>query len=122
MNSIRRLPVICGYGGINSAGRSSSDLAYKRLVFDLLSEEMKNEVVEDLSNITNNETNKENFKNHTLVRKIDKEKYDSEGLMTETMNVNAAGQFLQALNQEAFINHDNIPLVWKQQYLVYLMP
>nr|GIR52320.1 MAG: hypothetical protein CM15mP61_10290 [Gammaproteobacteria bacterium] len=41
MNSIRRLPVICGYGGINSAGRSSSDLAYKRLVFDLLSEDMK---------------------------------------------------------------------------------
>ena len=73
--------------GINSAGRSSSDLAYKRLVFDLLSEEMKNEVVEDLSNITNNETNKENFKSQTLVRKIDKEKYDSEGLMTETMNV-----------------------------------
>ena len=79
MNSIRRLPVICGYGGINSAGRSSSDLAYQRLVFDLLSEDMKNEVVEDLSNITNNETNKENFKNQTLVRKIDKEKYDSEG-------------------------------------------
>ena len=38
--------MICGYGGINSAGRSSSDLAYKRLVFDLLSEDMKNEVVE----------------------------------------------------------------------------
>ena len=72
---------------------------------------MKNEVVEDLSNITNNETNKENFKNQTLVRKIDKEKYDSEGLMTETMNVNAAGQYPTALNQEAFINRDNIPLV-----------
>ena len=41
--------------------------------FDLLSEDMKNEVVKDLSNITNNETNKENFKNQTLVRKIDKE-------------------------------------------------
>ena len=93
MNSIRRLPVICGYGGINSAGRSSSDLAYKRLVYDLLSEDMKSDVIKDLSNITNNETNEKNFKNKTLVRKINKEKYDAEGLMTETMNVNAAGQY-----------------------------
>ena len=45
MNSIRRLPVVCGYGGINSAGRSSSDLAYKRLVYDLLSEDMKNVLI-----------------------------------------------------------------------------
>ena len=48
-------------------------LLIKDFVFDLLSEDMKNEVVKDLSNITNNETNKENFKNQTLVRKIDKE-------------------------------------------------
>ena len=82
MNSIRRLPVICGYGGINSAGRSAFDLAYKRLVFDLLSEE-KNEVILDLSNITNNETNEENIlRIKHLVRKIDKEKYDPDGLMT----------------------------------------
>ena len=39
MKAIRRLPVICGYGGINSAGRSAFDLAYKRLVFNLLSQE-----------------------------------------------------------------------------------
>lgn len=110
MNSIRRLPVICGYGGINSAGRSSSDLAYKRLVFDLLSEDMKNEVVEDLSNITNNETNKENFKNQTLVRKIDKEKYDSEGLMTETMNVNAAGQYPTGFKSGSFYKSRQHPV------------
>ena len=48
MKSIRRLPVICGYGGINSAGRSAFDLAYKRLVFNLLSQEEKNEVILDL--------------------------------------------------------------------------
>ena len=46
MKSIRRLPVICGYGGINSAGRSAFDLAYKRLVFNLLSQEEKNDVTD----------------------------------------------------------------------------
>ena len=74
MRSIRRLPVICGYGGINSAGRSAFDLAYKRLVFNLLSEEEKNEVFLDLSNMTDGHTNKENMFANTLVRKINKEK------------------------------------------------
>ena len=110
MKSIRRLPVICGYGGINSAGRSAFDLAYKRLVFNLLSEEEKNEVILDLSNMTDGHTNEENIFANTLVRKINKEKYDPEGLMTGKMNVNAAGQFPAGFESGSFYKSRQHPV------------
>jgi len=110
MKSIRRLPVICGYGGINSAGRSAFDLAYKRLVFNLLSEEEKNEVFLDLSNMTDGHTNKENMFANTLVRKINKEKYDPDGLMTGKMNVNAAGQFPTGFESGSFYKSRQHPV------------
>ena len=110
MKSIRRLPVICGYGGINSAGRSAFDLAYKRLVFNLLSQEEKNEVILDLSNITDGLTNEENILANTLVRKIDKDKYDPDGLMTGKMNVNAAGQFPAGFDPGSFYKSRQHPV------------
>ena len=36
MQDFKRFPVICSVGGINSAGRSSFDFSYKRLVIDNL--------------------------------------------------------------------------------------
>ena len=87
MKSIRRLPVICGYGGINSAGRSAFDLAYKRLVFNLLSQEEKNGVILDLSNLTAGLTNEENILANTLVRKIDKDRYDPDGSMLSLIHI-----------------------------------
>ena len=110
MKSIRRLPVICGYGGINSAGRSAFDLAYKRLVFNLLSQEEKNEVILDLSNMTDGLTNEENILANTLVRKIDKDKYDPDGLMTGKMNVNAAGQFPSGFDPGSFYKSRQHPV------------
>ena len=110
MKLIRRLPVICGYGGINSAGRSAFDLAYKRLVFNLLSQEEKNEVILDLSNMTDGLTNEENILANTLVRKIDKDKYDPDGLMTGKMNVNAAGQFPAGFDPGSFYKSRQHPV------------
>ena len=34
MQDFKRFPVICSVGGINSAGRSSFDFSYKRLILD----------------------------------------------------------------------------------------
>ncbi|MDP5055227.1 MAG: beta-ketoacyl synthase [Marinomonas hwangdonensis] len=48
-----RLPVIVGFGGINSAGRTSSHQAYRRIVFDLLPESVQQDVLLDLATITN---------------------------------------------------------------------
>ncbi|MGB5995763.1 MAG: beta-ketoacyl synthase [Marinomonas sp.] len=48
-----RLPVIVGFGGINSAGRSSSHQAYRRIVLDLLPSAIQQEVLLDLATLTN---------------------------------------------------------------------
>ncbi|MGR0277917.1 beta-ketoacyl synthase [Marinomonas dokdonensis] len=48
-----RLPVIVGFGGINSAGRSSSHQAYRRIVLDLLPASIQQDVLLDLATITN---------------------------------------------------------------------
>ncbi|RDL43727.1 beta-ketoacyl synthase [Marinomonas piezotolerans] len=47
-----RLPVIVGFGGINSAGRTSFHQAYRRIIFDLLPNDLQQEVLLDLANIT----------------------------------------------------------------------
>lgn len=48
-----RLPVIIGFGGINSAGRSSSHQAYRRIVLDLLPSSIQQDVLLDLATLTN---------------------------------------------------------------------
>ncbi|WP_394182316.1 beta-ketoacyl synthase [Marinomonas posidonica] len=48
-----RLPVIVGFGGINSAGRTSSHQAYRRIVFDLLPSSIQQDVLLDLATLTN---------------------------------------------------------------------
>ena len=48
-----RLPVIVGFGGINSAGRTSSHQAYRRIVLDLLPASIQQDVLLDLATITN---------------------------------------------------------------------
>ena len=45
----KSLALITGFGGINSAGRSSSYLSYKNMVFDSLSSKEQLEVLQDLA-------------------------------------------------------------------------
>lgn len=45
---MRKLPLIVGFGGINSAGRSSGHLAYQRMVFDVLGSAEKDETLRSL--------------------------------------------------------------------------
>lgn len=43
------LALITGFGGINSAGRSSSHISYKNLIFDTLNSKDQLEVLQDLA-------------------------------------------------------------------------
>ena len=43
MSDFKKLPVICSIGGINSAGRTSNEMSYKRMVFNNLDSEIKKE-------------------------------------------------------------------------------
>ena len=45
----KSLAIITGFGGINSAGRSSSYLSYKNMVFDSLPSKEQLEVLQDLA-------------------------------------------------------------------------
>jgi len=45
---VRNLPLIVGFGGINSAGRSSGHFAYRRMIFDSLNNNQKEETLRSL--------------------------------------------------------------------------
>ena len=71
MQDFKRFPVICSLGGINSAGRSSFDFSYKRLVLDSLDTKSKKLLLKDLNSLTNSEISSEkDILKKTLVRDI----------------------------------------------------
>ncbi|MDA9636574.1 beta-ketoacyl synthase [SAR86 cluster bacterium] len=92
MPNLKKLPVICSIGGINSAGITSSNLAYQRLVYETLSKSEKDNVLKNLNALSGLERTEDQILNGTLVRQINKVSYDPDGLMTEVMGVNAAAQ------------------------------
>ena len=79
MQDFKRFPVICSVGGINSAGRSSFDFSYKRLVLDNLDTRSKELLLKDLNSLTNSEISSEkDILKKTLVRKINSDLFDPE--------------------------------------------
>ena len=60
MKNLKKLPVICSMGGLNSAGRTSGNIGYKRLIYESLSDTDKSEVLKDLMSLSK-ETKSEDF-------------------------------------------------------------
>tara|TARA_B100000809_G_C15138760_1_gene531941 strand:+ start:4058 stop:5794 length:1737 start_codon:yes stop_codon:yes gene_type:complete len=108
------LALITGFGGINSAGRSSSHISYKNLIFDTLSLKDQLEVLQDLAvmegviepigrlwETTSGDSidlksylieNQKSIRSETMVRKIDREIYDTDGIITNDIQASAGGQ------------------------------
>ena len=113
MNS-KSLALITGFGGINSAGRSSSHLSYKNLIYNSLNEKEQLEVLQDLAVLQgkieplgrNWETisgdnidlksflleNATQIRKDTMVRKLDADIYDKDGIILDQIKASAAGQ------------------------------
>jgi len=84
------LPVIVGFGGINSAGRSSFHQSYRRLVIDALPSDIADETWLDLANLMNltddegaplsavDTESREYINRHTLIRKLEDFLFDGE--------------------------------------------
>jgi len=108
MPNLKKLPVICSIGGINSAGRTSSNLAYQRLIYETLSEDEKSNVLINLNALSGLERSENQILDGTLVRQINKDSYDPDGLMTEIMGVNAAAQLPDYFDLSNFITPDSI--------------
>ncbi len=72
-----RLPVIVGFGGINSAGRISNHHAYRRLVIDALGAEQQSTTYRSLATLMNLQEDpdtpatRDYINDHTLIRKIE---------------------------------------------------
>ena len=113
MNS-KSIALITGFGGINSAGRSSSHLSYKNLIFKSLDEKEQLEVLQDLAvlqgkieplgktweTISGDNINLKSYlfenskaiRDDTMVRKLDGDIYDKEGIILGQIKASAAGQ------------------------------
>jgi len=113
MNS-KSIALITGFGGINSAGRSSSHISYKNLIFKSLSEKEQLEVLQDLAVLQGKieplgrawETisgdnidlksylleNSKIIRDDTMVRKLDGDTYDKDGIILNNIKASAAGQ------------------------------
>ena len=110
MQDFKRFPVICSVGGINSAGRSSFDFSYKRLVIDNLDENSKKTLLKDLNSLTNSEISSEkDIFEKTLVRTVNSDLFDPDLLMKDVMNVNAAGQLPEGINLSKMYNSRQHP-------------
>ncbi len=110
MQDFKRFPVICSVGGINSAGRSSFDFSYKRLVLDGLDASTKKSLLKDLNSLTNSEISSEkDIFEKTLVRKVNSDLFDPDLLMKDIMNVNAAGQLPEGINLSEMYNSRQHP-------------
>jgi 3-oxoacyl-(acyl-carrier-protein) synthase len=91
MKNLKKLPVICSMGGLNSAGRTSGHIGYKRLIYQSLVDSEKNEVLKDLMALSKETKSEKEILAGSLIRKIDKT-LDPSGLMTEEIGVNAGAQ------------------------------
>ena len=110
MQDFKRFPVICSVGGINSAGRSSFDFSYKRLVIDNLDANSKKTLLKDLNSLTNSEISSEkDIFEKTLVRTVNSDLFDPDLLMKDVMNVNAAGQLPEGINLSKMYNSRQHP-------------
>ena len=108
------LTVITGFGGINASGRSSDFIGYKNLIFDSLEEKEQLKVLKDLA-VTQQKIkpagkkwvtdagdsiqlnsylkrNSDDIREGTLVREIDRDLYDPEGIILDQIQASSAGQ------------------------------
>ncbi len=91
MENLKRLPVICSMGGLNSGGRTSGNISYSRLVYENLSNEEKKEVLKDLISLSEDKKTEKEILSGTLIRQID-DFLDPKGLMTKQIGVNAGAK------------------------------
>lgn len=74
------LPVIVGFGGINSAGRSSGHHAYRRMVLEELSSPLADRTFSALASLMQCEHDPAAILEHTLVRKLETNLFDANAI------------------------------------------
>ena len=85
------LPVIVGYGGINSAGRSIFDLSHQRMLFESIDSTKQKEVITSLSHLMGI-SEQQKILDHTLIRTIDQDFFENHNYRNPDLPTMAGGQ------------------------------
>ena len=91
------LPVIVSYGGINAAGRSVFELSHKRMIFQSLSGNEKNEVLGSLEMLCGN-SDREYLLAKSLIRTIDEDFFSLHCHRNPDLPTRAGGQLPSGFN------------------------
>ena len=102
------LPLIVGYGGINSAGRSIFDFSHKRMLFDSIDQQNKNEVLQSLGYLMGT-TERTTILNKTLIRTIDDDFFNDHNYRSPALPTLAGGQLPSGFNPAKTYNSRQHP-------------
>ncbi|ARN76071.1 beta-ketoacyl synthase [Oceanicoccus sagamiensis] len=114
-----RIPVITGYGGINTAGRSSFNHGYRRLILDALSQDKADQTYRSLASLMKlefegTEQQKQFIRDHTLIRKIEDERFQVDGIrINKRMPVSVSGDDSASFITKARNLPQHIPDNWQ---------
>ena len=102
------LPVIVGYGGINSAGRSIFDFSHQRMLFDSIDAKNQDEVLMSLGHLMSTKERKI-ILNKTLIRTIDDNFFDDHNYRSPVLPTLAGGQLPSGFNPAKTYNSRQHP-------------
>lgn len=113
-----RLPVIVGFGGVNSAGRTSLHHAYRRMIIDKLGAEARDRTFTSLAALMNLDDDpakgpaRQHMLDHTLIRRLETNLFDANSIpLHKRATISGSGD---QVNFTARHNQlpDNIPDSW----------
>ena len=102
------LPLIVGYGGINSAGRSIFDFSHQRMLFDSIDAKNQDEVLLSLGHLMNTKERKI-ILNKTLIRTIDDNFFEDHNYRSPILPTLAGGQLPSGFNPAKTYNSRQHP-------------
>ena len=102
------LPVIVGYGGINSAGRSIFDFSHQRMLFDSIDTKSQDEVLLSLGHLMSTKERK-TILNKTLIRTIDDNFFNDHNYRSPALPTLAGGQLPSGFNPAKTYNSRQHP-------------
>lgn len=113
-----RIPIITGFGGINTAGRSSFHHAYRRLILDSLPKVKVDQTYRSLASLMKlgfdgSEQQQQFIRDHTLIRRIEEQRFKVDGIdINKRMPVSVCGNESASFITKARNLPKHIPENW----------
>ena len=114
-----KLPLVVGFGGYNSAGRSSGHRAYERTIYESLNGEQRSKVLQSLAGLMGLDASDEDaILSGTLVRKIESNLFDpDQAPLAKNVVLNASESDPITFEATSKQLPENLPPSWKVKAL-----